>query len=271
MSRIRATHVIITISLSCLLATSTALAATETSIKITRAGPDPSLAGQGIVVSTHLDAPGGDPTGEITVTDGTDGCTATLPETACLYQPQSPGTKSLTASYSGDATFDPSTSPSIEHEVSPATRVQRISIPDGFGRFGPLVEGANAVSSAASVSADGRLVVFASDADNLVPGDFNEVRDVFVQDPLSGTVRRVSVDSDEVQANATSAQPTISDDGRFVAFVSLASNLVANDMNQTADIYIRDRDLGTTQRVSVNSDDIGADGFSQFPAISSNG
>jgi len=271
MGRIRATHVIRTISLSCLLATSTALAGTATSIKITRAGPDPSLAGQGIVVFTHLDAPGGEPTGTITVSDGTHSCTATLPETACLYQPQSPGTKSLTASYSGDMTFDSSTSPSIDHEVVAASRVQRVSIPDGFGRFGPLVEGANAASStasAASVSDDGRLIAFASEADNLVPGDVNGFKDVFVQDRLSGTITRISVDRFGIGGNGPSTDPAISGDGQSVVFASKADNLVAGDTNGVRDIFLHQLTTGQTDRISVDSASTEGDLPSSFPSIS---
>jgi len=241
---------------------------TGTSIQITRDGPDPSLARQGIVVFTHLDSDGGNPTGTITVTDGTDSCTATLPDTFCLYQPQTAGTKTLTANYSGDANFEPSTSDPVTHEVAPAALPERVSIPDGFGLFAPLVAEANMASSSASVSADGRLVVFASDADNLVPGDFNSVSDVFVQDRLSGTVTRISVDPFGNGGNGASMNPAISADGQSVVFESAADNLVLDDTNDVPDIFRHDLTSGETDRISINSSSAEGNLGSSNPSIS---
>ena len=64
---------------------------------------------------------------------------------------------------------------------------------------------------------------------------------------------RVSVDSVDNQANGGSSNPSLSADGRFVAFTSVASNLVAGDTNGTDDVFVRDRQTGTTTRVSVDS------------------
>lgn len=246
---------------------------TSTSIEITRDGPDPSLAEQGIVVFTHLDFEDATPapTGTITITDGTDSCTATLPETFCLYQPQTAGTKTLTADYSGDANFDASTSPGITHEVEPTALPERVSIPDGFGLFGPLVKEANMPSSAASVSADGRLVVFASDADNLVPGDINGFSDVFVQDRLSGTITRISTDFFGNGGNGPSVDPAISDDGQMVVYASDADNLVRNDSNGVSDIFVHFLTEGDTDRVSVDSSFNEGDLGSFRPSISRHG
>ena len=104
------------------------------------------------------------------------------------------------------------------------------------------------------MSADGRYVAFQSDASNLVPGDTNHSTDVFVRDLRSGTTRRVSVATDGTQANGDSFSPAISADGRYVAFVSDASNLVPGDTNHSTDVFVRDLRLGTTQRVSVAAD-----------------
>src|SRR6476620_6147438 len=71
-----------------------------------------------------------------------------------------------------------------------------------------------------SISADGRFVAFSSDAFNLASGDTNTFRDVFVRDTLTGTTTRVSVSSGAVQGNWISDWPSISADGRYVAFWS---------------------------------------------------
>ena len=93
----------------------------------------------------------------------------------------------------------------------------------------------------------------ASSASNLVPGDTNAAQDVFVRDRKLGTTRRVSVSSTEAQGNSASFDPAISSAGRYVAFGSYASNLVPGDTNGAIDVFVRDRKLGTTRRVSVSS------------------
>lgn len=107
-----------------------------------------------------------------------------------------------------------------------------------------------------SISADGRYVAFVSAADNLVPGDTNNMQDVFVRDRVTGTTSRVSVSGTGQQGNAGSAvsssAPSISADGRFVVFDSAATNLVAGDTNGIADVFVHDRTAGTTHRVSVS-------------------
>lgn len=105
-----------------------------------------------------------------------------------------------------------------------------------------------------SISADGRLVAFTSEAANLVAGDTNRTSDVFVRDRVDGTTTRVSLSSNETQGNRSSGEvPSISADGRFVAFASRATNLVPRDTNRTVDVFVRDLKLGTTRRVSVSS------------------
>jgi Tol biopolymer transport system component len=123
-----------------------------------------------------------------------------------------------------------------------------------------------------SISADGRYVAFQSTASDLVGGDTNGVSDVFVRDRVAGTTQRVSVDSGGAQADGGSYLPSISADGRYVAFLSYATNLVGGDTNGISDIFVRDRQSGTTERVSVgpsgaqgNADSYGA------PSISADG
>ena len=129
----------------------------------------------------------------------------------------------------------------------------------------------DAASNQAAVSADGRWVAFTSAADNLVAGDTNGATDIFVHDRLTGTTERVSVSSSGAQADGASELPTISADGRFVAFRSLADNLVSGDTNATWDIFVRDRATGVTQRVSVSSTGGQGSGTSRDPALSADG
>ncbi len=94
-----------------------------------------------------------------------------------------------------------------------------------------------------SISADGRFVTFISEASNLVSGDTNGQNDIFVHDRQNGQTTRVSVASDGTEGNECSWYPSISADGRYVAFESIATNLVAGDTNEGVDIFVRDRRL----------------------------
>lgn len=133
------------------------------------------------------------------------------------------------------------------------------------------VEG-NGHSERAALSADGRFVAFESGASNLVPGDTNDARDVFVHDVLSGTTTRVSVTSAGGQGGRDSHWPAISADGRYVAFESDASGLVPGDMNgDDPDILVHDRRTARTERVSVDSRGTQANSVSHAPSISADG
>ena len=122
-----------------------------------------------------------------------------------------------------------------------------------------------------SLSSNGNFVAFGSYATNLVAGDTNTVIDVFVHNRDTDTTERVSVATAGIQDNNESFSPAISSAGRYVAFKSDATNLVANDTNDNSDIFVRDRTLGITERVSVASDGTQANGDSILPAISSDG
>ncbi|MDO8678412.1 MAG: hypothetical protein Q7R30_07595 [Acidobacteriota bacterium] len=130
---------------------------------------------------------------------------------------------------------------------------------------------ANSYSGTPAISADGRFAVFQSNASNLVVGDSNGVSDIFVRDLQAQETSRVSLANLGQQANSSSAFPSISGDGRFVAFLSSASNLVSGDTNARVDVFVRDRITGQTTRVSVASNGSQADQFSWAPAISANG
>jgi Tol biopolymer transport system component len=132
------------------------------------------------------------------------------------------------------------------------------------------IEG-NDNSSGGPVSADGRYVAFQSPATNLVPGDTNGSFDVFIRDRQTGQTTRASVDSFGAQANGHSFAPSMSADGRYVAFQSFATNLVPFDTNGQADIFVHDLSTGATRRVSVDSAGAQSNGGSTFLAISGNG
>src|SRR5947207_7980736 len=122
-----------------------------------------------------------------------------------------------------------------------------------------------------ALSADGRFVAFVSFATNLVASDTNGATDVFVHDRQTGTTERVSVASDGTEGNAASAGATLSADGRFVAFHSAATDLVAGDTNGTTDVFVHDRQTGITERVSVASDGTEGNKASSYPALSADG
>ena len=118
----------------------------------------------------------------------------------------------------------------------------------------PTSGGFGATSSSPAITPDGRFVAFDSWEPDLVPDDTNNSFDVFVRDRATGALERVSVSSAGVQGDDWSLTPSISADGRFVAFCSFAGNLVTGDGNFDFDIFVRDRAAGTTVRASVRSD-----------------
>jgi Tol biopolymer transport system component len=143
---------------------------------------------------------------------------------------------------------------------------ERVSV-DSNGVQGNGISGLFGVS----ISADGRFVAFESASNNLVPGDTNGSRECFVHDRLTGTTERVALDSNGVQGNAASHYPSISADGRYVAFISGASSLVPGDGNGKWDVFVRDRMTQTIERVSVSTAGVEADSDSYKPAISGDG
>jgi Tol biopolymer transport system component len=124
-----------------------------------------------------------------------------------------------------------------------------------------------------ALSADGRFAAFSSESRNLVPGDTNRVPDVFVRDLKTLKTERVSIGSEGEQANGASYVPSISSTGRYVTFLSNATNLAPGpDRNGHRDVYIRDRTLHRTIRVSVSSAGRqGTGSFSAFAPVSADG
>jgi hypothetical protein len=130
------------------------------------------------------------------------------------------------------------------------------------------------VSSGPTLSTNGRFVAYDSEATNLVPDDTNGTSDVFVHDGWTGRTERLSVAPDGTQGNGLSSLPKISGNGRFVVFKSDATNLVPGDTNGVTDVFVRDRWLRRTRRVSVSSSGAQANGVSSqncFPNISADG
>lgn len=124
---------------------------------------------------------------------------------------------------------------------------------------------------APAISADGRFVAFHSDADNLVIDDTNGSSDVFVLELATGTLERVSVSSDGSEGNERSTGALLSGDGQWVAFSSLADNLVPGDTNETVDAFLHDRQSGMTYRVSVGANGLQGNGPSTASDIAENG
>jgi hypothetical protein len=151
-------------------------------------------------------------------------------------------------------------------------QTERVSI----STSGVQANGDSGDNKTPAISADGRYIAFTSEASNLVTGDTNSFcdmngdgtanencPDVFVRDRTNGTTERVSLNNSGEQGNNYSMLPSISNDGRYVAFYSMANNLVDNDTNTCLtlyysmgpcpDVFVRDRQAGTTVRVSVSS------------------
>ncbi len=145
---------------------------------------------------------------------------------------------------------------------------ERINVAtDGSQANGPI----GSFAARLGVTSDSRYVVFVSEATNLVAGDTNANADVFVRDRVLGETTRVSVSSSGQQGNGRSVDPSVSSDGRFIAFTSTSTNLVANDTNQLADVFVHDRQTGQTSRVSVASTGIQANGASTTDHVSGDG
>jgi uncharacterized repeat protein (TIGR01451 family) len=131
----------------------------------------------------------------------------------------------------------------------------------------------NNTSFIQDINGDGRFVTFVSDSTNLIPNDVQDFEaNVYVRDLVAGTTELVSVGSEGTRANVGFFdRPSISANGRFVAF-STGDSLVPEDTRQfSLDIYLRDRQLGTTELISVNSDEVPGNGRSEGPSVSADG
>jgi len=122
-----------------------------------------------------------------------------------------------------------------------------------------------------NMSPDGRFIVYQSTATNLVPDDSNQTRDIFIRDMDLELTERCSIAHDGSEANDASDSPDVTPDGRYVAFASLATNLVIPDTNDDWDVFLRDRLLQTTERISIKTDGSQPNGYGRHPSISEDG
>ena len=159
------------------------------------------------------------------------------------------------------------TTPAVAGVVG-AGPVEQVALVDATGEQLPFKSALNGTANV--VSYDGRYTVFSTDAP-LVAADTNGVDDVYVRDREAATTTLVSVRADGGLGNDYSYEPTISDDGRYVAFTTWATNLVRDRNGSDLDVLVKDLETGTLSRVSVTSDDrqVGRNSF--FPVISGDG
>ena len=248
-------------------------------------GSMPSISGTGRFVvfgSISQDLVPGDPNGlrsEVYVRDRTNATTALVSVghdgsrvAGNSYAPTVSANGRYVSFSSDGATLDPADTDQqrdvfVRDLATNSTRLVSLSSEE--------VPGDRPSGTPSSISASGRYVVFESSASNLVDDDLNRDTDLFVRDLVAGTTSRVSLSSSEAEGNATSIDPTISSDGRYVAFESVATNLVPGDTNFRWDYFVRDRATGTTERVSVSSSEAQANQDAccngGVPAISANG
>lgn len=175
----------------------------------------------------------------------------------------------------------------LQVAVASAATIERVNV-DSFGNEGVAAQPDDAGSGDAAISGDGRFVVFRSHSPNLVAGDTNECdvpdvvgpgtcADIFLRDRHLGSTTRVSVSSTNEQAEPLqsdddgSFHAAISRNGRVVAFASTARNLVDGDLNNVSDVFVRDLDAGTTERVSVSSVHDEANASSYLPQLNGDG
>jgi Tol biopolymer transport system component len=126
-------------------------------------------------------------------------------------------------------------------------------------------------SGAPSISADGRYVAFHSRAVSLAPGDTKTFNDVFVVDRQKHTTQKISVSAQGTLAKGDSSFPMLSADGRYVAFISNAPDLVPGDTNRLGDVFVYDRQTGVTERANVSSSGAQTKNFTRSFALSANG
>ncbi|WP_386065829.1 fibronectin type III domain-containing protein [Tahibacter sp. UC22_41] len=235
-------------------AASTATAPLDvTQLRIARVSPNVVRAGQGtwvmvdFQITRYLETL---PTGYVDVTDGTDFCRIYQASSGgCLWSSTTPGLHNLVARWSGNSTYPARDSaPFAVQVVAPP-----ITMVSGGVRNFPDANGASE-GNRQSLSANGRYLLFKSEATNFVPGDTNGVADLFVRDSKTSLIRRVNTSGTGEQANGESGDFAISGNGRYVVFSSLATNLVPNDTNGVRDVFVKDLVTDSTVRVSMHAD-----------------
>lgn len=153
--------------------------------------------------------------------------------------------------------------------ISPGAALAAVLVSAGAGG-----SSGNGASSEGAITPNGRYVAYVTSARNVVPNDLNgSAADVILRDVRDGVTTLVSVNRlGTGSGNGASRDPSVSENGRWVVFTSVADDLVANDANGAEDVFVRDLTLGTTTLVSVKQDGSGsATGPSGTASISSNG
>jgi len=237
--------------------------------------PSPTISADGEHVAFRSDSPNlvpGDTNDvwDVFVRDRATGTTHRVSVTSRGRQAQGPSDSPVISSHGRFVAF------ASRAGLAPGANHGAVFVRDRLSRTTRLVSvtihggPANGSSEYPAISGHGGNVAFYSEASNLVRGDHNGVGDVFVRE-ATGVTRRVSVSSAGTGGNGLSSRPAISAHGRYIAFESVASNLVPGDTNQRSDVFVQDLKTGTTRRVSVASSGSQADGDSSNAVISSNG
>ena len=200
---------------------------------------------------------------EVLVTDRQTGLTEHVTMFDAAWET---GTSSFKVAISADGrfvTFDSHLDSLVPGDTNGALDVfvyDRLSHSFSRVSVGPDSTQGDGPSANATITPDGRYVAFWSAATDLVPGDTNGIADVFLHDRQTGATERVSLNSNGAQAEGWPyyvwgfSPPALSPDARYVAFVTSAKNLVADDTNDDMDVFVRDRVAGTTERVNVARD-----------------
>ena len=162
------------------------------------------------------------------------------------------------------ASSDPNTRSDIFRHDLKTGRTEHVSVDASGGE-------ANGTSLYPAISGSGRYVAFQSTSSDLVVDDTNGRTDIFVRDMSTGQTERVSVSTEGAQGNDNSTYPDLSDNGRFVIFLSKARNLASGDTNTFNDLFVRDRTTGTTSRLSNGIANAQINGNVISPEISGNG
>lgn len=157
------------------------------------------------------------------------------------------------------------------HDVAGGT-FERVSVTDGEAQGSGSVPGVPDGAYFPSISADGNVVAFVAAYSDLVPGDTNGMLDVFVRDRAAGTTVRVNVTTGGVQSDEALPgfvsffewQAAVSANGRWIAFLSAGPSLTGDVLNQSRNVFLRDRVSLTTTKVSIHPSD-------PFPATSAHG
>lgn len=242
----------------------------------------PSVSGDGRYVAfvsyVRVELDGGYDKGVIYVRDTSDGSTALVSKSSEGVQgnewcgpPAISGNGRYVAFPSGSTNLVPG-GPSeasiyVHDTVTGATTRESVN---NAGMQGPSPDESSRTTDC-SLSDDGRFVAFMSTSTNLVAGDTNEAADIFVRDRQLGKTTRVNISSSGAQAKGWSYGPKLSADGRFVAFISGASNLVSWDTNKKYDVFLHNRSARSTRRVSVSYDGAQANGASGVGGTGSSG